>query len=788
VTLRSPNTWILTLAVLFPLSAAAANLGIIHGTVRDDGGHAVVGAKASLAGDDERPVDEHTTDSEGHFDFEQVPFGDYHLSFSAPGRRSVEHLIHLSSGDVVSVDETLPLALTEELVVRATVKAPPPAQTASSTSTLSHRMIKELPRGDTASVNEILSTQPGFVYDAMGNLFARGNHANIQFELDGVALPDAVSGLFGGFLSPKLIDSMEVITGGLAAEYGDRLAAVVNLNARRPSEAGEGEAEVLYGAFQTVSPSAFYGRKFGRWSFLVGGSMRWTERALDPPAPAPILHDSGEEQRLFLRAEYQASDKDQISVLASFSHNFYEIPLDPTAQPYNPALPNGGRAPDAYGNPAAPYFPPDTQANENERDFFGLVSYRHDFGPKASVRLSTYVRESYGLYFGDAVHALGPTADPSSNASDVQRQARHFGVDGEYLLRLGESHVVKVGGKVDQLYGLTHYTSYTRSDALQAVDPTQTLSGEDQGQATQGGFFVEDRASWGPWVVNGGVRLDFQKVSFAASPDQALETGAGPRLGVSYGISPNIVAHAFAGLMWMPPPVLDTPAAARQLGVVAPNAPVTYDLLPEQDRYAELGVAARVLPELTLTLNAWGKLSVDQLDDIQVGNTNLVTPYNFAKGRAGGVEAGAVAVLSRRVHAFANLSLERAQGQGIATATYLFPPSALANPGWQLLDHVQTWTANLGATFHDGPPQLSALAAYGSGLRTGPANNEHVPGWIRVDATLAQRLDDVALKPTVAFDVVNLFDAQYAYRIGNGFNGSHWAPGRSLYLRLSVPL
>jgi len=36
--------------------------------------------------------------------------------------------------------------------------------------------------------------------------------------------------------------------------------------------------------------------------------------------------------------------------------------------------------------------------------------------------------------------------------------------------------------------------------------------------------------------------------------------------------------------------------------------------------------------------------------------------------------------------------------------------------------------------------------------------------------------------------VVNLFDAQYAYRLYNGFNGSHWAPGRSVYVRASVNL
>jgi hypothetical protein len=65
----------------------------------------------------------------------------------------------------------------------------------------------------------------------------------------------------------------------------------------------------------------------------------------------------------------------------------------------------------------------------------------------------------------------------------------------------------------------------------------------------------------------------------------------------------------------------------------------------------------------------------------------------------------------------------------------------------QTLDHAQTWTLNAGATVKDGGTQLSG---------------------------------------TMGFDVINLFDAHYAYRIANGFNGSHWAPGRSVFLRASI--
>jgi outer membrane cobalamin receptor len=780
---------------LLPSVALGANLGIIDGTVREYSGAPIAAAKVELLARGDRPVDEHATDADGHFAFEQVPFGRYRVVATAPDGRAESQEIRVSAGEVVRTEVFIPVALPELVVALPEPEAPEPSRSTSSTSALEREDIAELPRGDTASVNEVLATQPGFVYDAFGNLYARGNHANIQYEIDGVPLPDSVSGLFGGFLSSKLVENMEVLTGGLGAEYGERLAGVVNLNSRRPSEAGDGELELTYGSFRTVNPSGLYGKRTGDFSFLVGGSFKGTDRALDPQAVSPIIHDGGDEERGFARLDYDFDDRDHLSLLVNFSRNAYGIPIDPTVQPCNPSLPDCGRSPDQFGNPPPPYFPADTRASETERDLLALLSYRHDYGARASLRVAGYYRYSYGFLFGDAPHALGSTQDPCSNpldsttcakTSDVTRLADHAGGTVEYLVRLGEDHVLRIGGKVDQLRGQDDFISYTRSDTLQGPDPSLTVSGTDKSHATSGGAYVTDRATFGNLVVNAGLRLDFQKVSFVGSPDQATQIGLGPRVGVSYSFSASTVAHAFAGLMWMPPPVLDTPAAARILGAVPADQPILYDLRPEVDRYAELGIESRVVPAVTLKLTAWGRLSTDQLDDVEVGSTNLVSPYNFDRGRATGLEAGAATVVSRWLTAFGNVAWELAQGRGIATAKYLFSADDLANDRWQTLDHAQTWTANAGATVRDGGTQLSTALNYGSGLRTGPNNDRHVPGHVRVDLTLAHRFLSAPGTPSVALDIVNLFDARYAYRIANGFNGSHYAPERSAYLRVGA--
>ena len=785
----------LILAVSF--AVFGANLGIIEGTVLGDGDSPVAGAKVQLLTRDGRPVDEHVTDAAGHFEFEQVPFGSYRIRAAGAAGLVTEQEVRIASGDVVVAPISLRPAAEQQVVVQGRrALAPAPARVPSSVATLDREQIEELPRGGTQSVNEILATQPGFVYDSFGNLFARGNHANIQYQLDGVPLPDSVSGLFGGFLSPKLIDGMEVLTGGLGVEYGERLAAVVNLNSRRPPEEGEGQIEMQAGSYATLNPSLLYGKQMGAWSVLAGGSYRTTDRALDPAVPDLVQHAGGDEERAFLKVEYGTSDRTHVTLLGAYAHNFYRIPIDTTVAPLDPSLPNGGRNPDQYGNDPPPFFPADTNQTENEHDGFALLSIRHDFDPRTSLRVALSYRHSYGFLFGDAQHSLGPSQDPCSTddagnttcatASDVTRTADHLVGYAEQLWRVGEDHVVKLGGQVDQLFATTDYTAYTRSDALQGPDPALTVRGSDTSHATTGGAYLEDRATFGRVVVTGGVRFDFQRVAFVGNPETAFDVGFGPRLGIAYSISNDTVVHAFAGLLWQPPPVLDSPAAARILGLVPPGTAVTYDLKPEKDRYAEVGIESRVLPELTLKLTGWGKLSDDQLDDVGVGSTNLISPYNFREGRAGGIEASAILVLGRRFQAFANGTLQKAMGRGIESAQYLFGPDDLANDGWQFLDHDQRWKASAGATFKESGWRLSSLFEYGSGLRTGPANDQHVPAHVRVDLGAGYEFRGLPMRPALAVDLVNLFDARYAYRINNGFNGSHWAPGRSIFARVSA--
>jgi hypothetical protein len=217
---------------------------------------------------------------------------------------------------------------------------------------------------------------------------------------------------------------------------------------------------------------------------------------------------------------------------------------------------------------------------------------------------------------------------------------------------------------------------------------------------------------------------------------------------------------------------------------------IPVDLKAEQDWSAELGISERVARALTLAVTGWARIADNQLDRVNVGTTNLVASYNFARGRAAGFEATGTLRLGSIIDGFGNIGWQIAQGKGISSERYLFTPDEVADQRWVMLDHVQTWTANVGADLHDekGSTHVSARVNYGSGMRTGAESDISVPEHTTLDVTIRHRWDVGWMQPELALDVFNVFDDVYAYRIGTGYIGSAYAPLRRVNLRLSVAL
>ena len=135
------------------------------------------------------------------------------------------------------------------------------------------------------------------------------------------------------------------------------------------------------------------------------------------------------------------------------------------------------------------------------------------------------------------------------------------------------------------------------------------------------------------------------------------------------------------------------------------------------------------------------------------------------KGSIGGLELSA-AYKTKTLNAYANMAFSRARGRNIATGQFNFDPDELAYIAdhWVHLDHEQTVSGSAGVSYRWGETTLGADLIYGSGLRRGFANTDHLPGYGQVNVSAARTFGKVDLR----LAVLNVFDHSYQIRDGSG--------------------
>src|SRR5207253_6503164 len=83
-------------------------------------------------------------------------------------------------------------------------------------------------QGEAAPFNQTILRFPGVAQDSFGQLHVRGEHANLQYRIDDVLLPESIPG-FGQELETRFADSVSLITGALPAQLGVRNTGVMDI-------------------------------------------------------------------------------------------------------------------------------------------------------------------------------------------------------------------------------------------------------------------------------------------------------------------------------------------------------------------------------------------------------------------------------------------------------------------------------------------------------------------------------------------------------------------------------
>jgi outer membrane cobalamin receptor len=672
---------------------------------------------------------------------------------------------------------------------------PDPALIGASATTVTRQQLEALPGGDNQSIADIVAMQPGTVADSFGsNIHVRGADGAILYVLDGIPMFTPALGTIGQLLNTlptRLVQNVQVYTGGFPVEYSYALGGIIDIQTRRPTVNPTAEVQLTYGTYNLTDVALNYSQAIGKLSVVASADFISTDRGLDTPDAVAVLHDYRIGGNGFVKLDYEFDSRNRLALVATFQQDKFQIPIDPTMLPLSDAPPGAIRGNDVYGNPPPPFVPYNANPTDLERTFFAALSYIHTGEVKTQV--SVFARGTYEDFDCDPAGSLGATADPGSVCTTFTRNAVHFGGLANATWQWLPGNTWKAGLEVRDQRSTLNASLYARDDGSPSggPDPSLTLADSDNINTLSAGVYLEDRIEVGNLTLLPGVRFDLQKTSFASSNEPNLFlSGPSARLGASYAFNDAVILHGFAGYLWEAPVNFDAPVLAQVL-IPGVSGPQPVDLKAATTLSTELGVSVHPTPRLTLGLTGWYRFTYNMLDHQNIGDSALWASFNWAEGRAYGFDLYEYGQLAKFwgfiLDGFANLSAQTAQQLRITTQKFLFGPDDIAGSGvWTTMDHVQNWTANVGLTLHDADRwnSLSVRFNYGSGFHTGVATNETVPEHSTVDVTVSH-VFDLPSKPQIAFDVFNLFNDIYAYRLGTGFFGnSQFAGLRRFDLRL----
>ena len=650
---------------------------------------------------------------------------------------------------------------------------------------VSKDQIAAQPQGENAPFNQVLLRAPGMAQDsaANGDLHLRGEHANIQYRINDVLLPEGISG-FGQELDTRFVDSLRLITGSLPAQYGFRTAGVVDLQTKSGAFEPGGEGSVYGGSYDTINPSLEYGGSKGNLNYFIDGSYDHNGIGIENPTPSSTpLHDTTDQYKAFTYLSYVLDDTSRISVMGSASYSSFQIPN-------TPGLPAGTAGGGTNWNsflPATTFNSADLNENQNEQNYYGVVAYQKSAG-NLNLQVAAYGRSSSVHFTPD------PVGDLFFNgvASDVDRSIYSGGLQADASYALGDKHTLRGGIMLLEEVASTHAT--TTIFPVDSLDPSvanpnglpEILPDNVVAHAMFVGLYLQDEWKILPKVtLNYGARFDLYYASFDK------ENQPSPRVNLIYQPTDATTLHAGYARYFTPPPLENVPSETVNLFRLTSNesAPGVPDdaVKAERANYFDAGISQKLAPGLQVGVDGYYKNAVNQLDDGLFGQTLILSAFNYAEGRIYGVEfTGTYA--KGGFSTYANLAYSVAQGLDWNSAQFLFDPGDLAyvRNHWIYLDHDQRVTGSFGASylFHETQACSARVyvdALYGSGLRqdgggfepNNPAapipNGATVPAYYSVSLGAEQDWKVARRQILKArLDVVNVTDNIYQLRSGSG--------------------
>ena len=632
----------------------------------------------------------------------------------------------------------------------------------ASTYQFTPQALETIPQGENAPMNQVLLQAPGVAQDSFGQVHLRGEHANLQFRINGVQLPEGLS-VFGQALTSRFANSVTLITGALPAQYGFQTAGVVDIQTKTGTTNPGLSLSMYGGSWDWLEPSFDYGGRAGPVDWFVTGDFLHNDRGIENPTSSfNAIHDTTNQFHGLAYVSGIIDPNTRISMILGGFTGGFQIPNNP-GQPTSGLVVNG----------VSDFNSAFLNENQHELTQFAVLSLQKHVND-IDLQISAFTRRSSLSFSPD------PLGDLLFNgiAQQASRTTWASGVQGDGSWRISEQHTLRAG-------------FLAQGESNSAGTFSQVLPVDDMGMQTSDiplgiaqnsykagglyGIYVQDEWRILPKLtINFGARFDIVD-------EFTHESQVSPRINVVWKPTETTTLYAGYARYFVPPPfeIVSTTTINSFLGTsAAPAVTLNDPVKAERSNYFDVGVSQVIIPGLTVGVDGYYKIAKNLIDEGQFGAPIILTAFNYANAYVYGAEL--TASYDRGPWSiYGNLAYGRAMGKNIISAQFNFAPDELAfiSQNYIHLDHDQTWTGSAGIAYTlnmdtDHPTRFSADAVLQSGLRASSAtvpNGLALPTYGVVNLSIVQKLNTGVGRGTeLRLDVLNVGDTVYQIRNGTG--------------------
>ena len=332
-------------------------------------------------------------------------------------------------------------------------------------------------------------------------------------------------------------------------------------------------------------------------------------------------------------------------------------------------------------------------------------------------------------------------------ASDAFKSNSAAGMQADASYRLLTDHTVRFGGAythqvTESNNSVGVFRTDTNGNPIGSEPITIVDNSDKRGNLTS--LYLQDEWRIDPRLtVNYGVRFDHVA---AFTNEHQLS----PRINALWKVTEATAVHAGYSRYFTPPPqeLVAQTSIDRFFGTTnAPEVNVTDTVKAERTHYFDVGISHTITPRWTVGVDTYYKRITNLLDEGQFGQALILTPFNYAEGRAQGVEFSTT-YSAPQWSGYLNLAISKAKGEDIVSGQSLFGADELAYIADHFIyvDHDQRYSLSGGLTYRFGANRVSADMVYGSGLRNtpdgAPPNSGKLPSYVTMNLAFVRSWKD----------------------------------------------